>query len=162
MDKKWLINNEKLQIKCSYFFAITSKITAFFLFSKIGNVTLSFFIAVCFYLSANYFRLLVAIFADESLFVGLKLAAQNLPYSLICLFLFNLLLVELCWINTFFILCPSINAKIKLMYGEHFIKKRFYNSTYLSAKAAINLSKSVAIGVGIGVAGGFASNIIVE
>lgn len=63
-DSKWFCNNEKNQLLAARFFYTSSYITAFFLFSRVSQITVSLFAATSFYFSSYYFRTLVAIFAD--------------------------------------------------------------------------------------------------
>ena len=94
------------------------------------------FAAITFYFSSNYFRQLVAVFADLGIFYGIKFMVLNVPLIFIFLVVFVIFLMDLTLINTFLVLCPSVSYRIKILYGENFLKQRFYNSSLTSAKAA--------------------------
>lgn len=161
-DAQWFVNHEKNQIRAARFFFISSSITSFFLFSKIGKIIISLFAAITFYFSSNYFRQLVAVFADFGIYYGTKFMVLNVPLILIFLIVFVIFLVDITLINTFLVLCPSVSNRVKILYGENFLKQRFYNSSLASAKAASQMSKAVAAGVVGGIVGGTITNIFGE
>lgn len=70
--------------------------------------------------------------------------------------------MDLTFINTFLICCPSVTSRIKSLYGENFLKQQYYNSALALAKAATQMSKHVAAGVAGGVLGGAVTNIFGE
>lgn len=161
-DTKWFSNNKKNQIKAAHFFYNSSFITAFFLFSKTGKIIISFFAAMSFYSSSDYFRALIATFADFGIFDAIQYMVFNVPLFLIFLIVFVILLMDLTLINTFLVCCPSVSDRIKLLYGENFLKQQYYNSAFASAKAASQMSKSLAIGVAGGIVGGTITNLYGE
>ena len=126
-DNKWFANNEKNQIRAARFFYISSSITVFFLFSRMGNILVSLFAAMSFYFSSSYFRVLVAIFADFGVLCGIQFMLLNVPLFFIFLVVFVIFLTDLTLINTFLVCCPSVSDRIKLLYGDNFLKQQYYN-----------------------------------
>lgn len=120
------------------------------------------FTAITFYFSSHYFRQSVAVFADFVIFYGIKFMVLNMPLIFIFLVVFVIFLMDLTLINTFLVLCPSVSYRIKILYGENFLKQRFYNSSLVSVKAASLMSKSVAVGVLGGIVGRTMTNIFGE
>ena len=124
-DAKVFLNNEKNQKKAARFFYSSSQITAFFLFSNWGKTLLGVFLGVNFYFSMGYFTMSVAVFAHLGVIEGTKFLIVNVPFALLLIFVFNIVLMDLTLINTFLICCPSVKNRIKKLYGENFIKQRF-------------------------------------
>lgn len=161
-DNKWFLNHEKNQAIAARFFYHSSYITVFFLFSNKGQILISLFAAMSFYFSSDYFREFVSIFADLGIFYGIQYMVFNIPLFLIFLIVFIIFLMDLTLINTFLVCCPSVSGRIKFLYGENFLKQQYYNSALASAKAASQMSKSLAIGVAGGILGGTITNIYGE
>lgn len=161
-DVKWFLDNEKNQIRAANFFYSSSFITKFFLFSKTGNFLISIFAAISFYFSHLFFRSLIANFADFGIFGGIHFMVFNPPVLLLILFLFVMLLIDLTLLNTFLVSCPSVSSRIKILYGENFLKQQFYNNSFASAKMAASLSKPLVAGTIGGVVGGAVTNLVGE
>ena len=162
MIKKGSVTFLKIKQEPQVFFYISSFITVFFLFSKVGKIFLSLFVAISFYFSSNYFTTLVAVFAKYGVFDGIQYMLFNVPLFFIVLVVFVILLMDFTLINTFLVCCPSVSNRIKTLYGEHFLKQQHYNSALASAKAASQMSKHVIIGAAAGIIGGALTNMYGE
>lgn len=136
IDKKLFVNNEKNQLRAARFFFLTSFITKFFLFSKIGKFLVFLLFIFTFFSSTSYFQIMVAAYADLGFYQGLHFMIVNLPSVLFFLIIFVLVIVDLSLINTFLVTCESVSLRIQKIYGEDFIKNQFYNSATLTAKAS--------------------------
>jgi hypothetical protein len=162
IDKKWFDNNKKNKLLAARFFYFTSFITSFFFFSKKGRLFVSIFSASTFMSTLLYFKTLVAVFAEYGLLSGLEYMVLALPLSFLSFIIFVIVLVDLSWINTFLVCCPSVSSEIKLLYGDNFIKTQYYNSGMMTAKVSAQFSRGLIVGVASGVAAGTVLNIYGE
>lgn len=85
---------------------------------------------------------MVAVFADCGLKDGLFYMINQVPIVFLSLLLFSIFLFS----QTFLITCPSISKRIKLDYGDSFLKKKGYNSALTSSKLAAQFSKTITAG----------------
>ena len=126
LEKKIFFKNEKLRKIAAFFFSITSKITSFFYFSKIGEFILGFLYSLATFQCIYYFKILFVLIDEFGFFRGFHYSTNFLPLSIIVVLVFHIILTDLAFLNTLLVSIPSVNKTIKEQFGDDFIKLRFY------------------------------------
>lgn len=128
LDKRLFSKNKTLRKISIYYFFITSHITAFFLFSKIGLAIITLYSCYVFFISVFAFKILIALAADFGFFFMVAHFWSILPKSILFLIFFYFFLLDLTFNNTLLVSCESIRLCIQENFGESFLKKQFYNN----------------------------------
>ena len=118
----------RLQNLAINYFAITSKITHFFLFDFLGNFIYLVFFIYAFLKNGNNFAMIYYATLTKGVSSFFINCLNYLDWSFFFLLGFLGILFELVFINTVLVSIPEIKQRILLNYGENFLRDRGYNS----------------------------------